>query len=127
MTFNFYTSYTAEQMNDWPVDSYNGRERDLADYLSDDTLDAIDTALETDEFAAYTIFILMMMNKAAAQAMVDIDEAEEDLQDLIQGCQDDARDDSSEVFQARVAQRLAIRNTIRNFATTHFTTITKED
>jgi len=105
-------------LNNAPADSYVGHERDLADLVSDDTLEAIEVALETDEFAAYTLFIILMMNYDAARAMTN-----EDPTYLIRQCQDDARDDSSEPFQARLAQRIALRQTIRNIATQ----ITKEN
>lgn len=110
--------YTADELNSAPADSYMGHERDLADMLTDDTLEAIDAALDADELAAYTLFMILMMNPVAARAMTIVDEAEQDLAELIQCCQDDARDDSSEVFQARVAQRLELRKTLRGYFTT---------
>lgn len=110
MTDNFL-GFTADTLNNAPADSYIGHERDLADMIDDPTLDAIDRALETDEFAAYTLFILLMMNPVAAENMTN-----EDPTDLIRHCYDDARDDSSEPFQARLAQRIATRNTLRKIA-----------
>lgn len=107
-----YNPLTFDDLDNAPDDSYIGHERDLADLIDDPTLEAIETALETDEFAAYTLFILLMMNSVAAENMTN-----EDPTDLIRSCQDDARDDSSEAFQVRLAQRISIRNTIRNFAT----------
>jgi len=106
--------YTPDEMNAWPADSYAGRERDLADLLSHSTLDAIDNALAADEFAAYTIFILMMMNEDAAVALTH--QRRTELRALIALIQDDARDDSSEPFQARVAQRITARNTLIKLA-----------
>ena len=105
--------YTSDDMNGWPSDSYAGRERDLADMLDDDTLEAIDAALDADEFPAYTIFMLLMMHPVAAENMTT-----EYPLDLIALIQDDARDDSSEPFQARVAQRLELRKTLRGYFTT---------
>jgi len=108
---------------DWldnaPADSYVGHERDLADLISDYTLEAIEAALETDEFAAFTLFMLMMMLPThAARALTNGDLDDDELGKLIGHCQDDARDDSSEPFQARLAQRMTIRNSIRrNFST----------
>lgn len=106
-----YLGFTDDDLNNAPADSYIGHERDLADIVDDPTLDAIDRALETDEFAAYTLFILLMMNPVAAENMTN-----EDPTNLIRACHDDARDDSSEPFQARLVQRMALRNTLRNFA-----------
>jgi len=104
---------TYEDINNWPSDSYAGRERDLADLISDYTLEALETALEIDEFAAYTLFILMMMiPEPRSLTNGDLDDSE--LADFIAQIQDDARDDSSEPFQQRLAQRIAIRQTIRN-------------
>lgn len=120
MTDN-YLGYSADDLNNAPADSYMGHERDLADMIDDPTLDAIDRALETDEFAAYTLFILLMMNPVAAENMTY-----EDPTDLIRACHDDARDDSSEPFQARLAQRIAMRNTLRDLAAS-FRTHTEEN
>jgi hypothetical protein len=111
--------YTALQMANWPADSYAGRERDLADLMSDYTLEALETALDIDEFAAYTIFILMMMLPThAARELTSGDLDEDELGALLRAIQDDARDDSSEPFQARLAQRIALRASIRRNYTT---------
>jgi len=109
-----FLGFTADILNNAPADSYLGRERDLADLLSHSTLDAIDNALAADEFAAYTIFILMMMNEDAAVALTH--QRRTELRALIALIQDDARDDSSEPFQARVAQRITARNTLIKLA-----------
>ena len=119
MTNNFdhmIQGYTSDEMNTWPSDSYAGRERDLADLLTDDTLEAIDAALDADEFAAYTIFMLLMMNEAAFLTLTNPPLNEDDRLYLRALIQDDARDDSSEPFQARVAQRITARNTLIKLA-----------
>jgi hypothetical protein len=109
-----YNPLTFDDLNNAPDDSYIGHERDLADLVDDPTLEAIETALETDEFAAYTLFILLMMNPVAAENMTY-----EDPTDLIRHCQDDARDDSSEAFQVRLAQRMAARKTLRDLTASY--------
>lgn len=108
-----------------PDDSYIGRERDLADALTDDTLEFYEALTEThdEDAATWALFLLLMMNYDAARAMTIVDEAEWDLKELLDAIQDDARGDSSEAFGQRLAERTAIRKTIRNFATQ----ITKEN
>lgn len=100
-------------ISDAPKDSYMGRERDLADMLTDETLDWLDTISEFDDFAGMSLFFLLMMNYDAARAMTEVDEAAEDLAELITACQDDARDDSGQVFTTRIKHRIEDRNLLR--------------
>lgn len=121
-------TYTEDEMNNAPADSYMGHERDLADLLTDNTLDWYETQTHDydENYTAWALFTMLMMNYDAARALTDVDEAEQDLAELIQACQDDARDDSGEIFQARIEQRLAMRKTLRNL-TESFHRHTKED
>lgn len=101
-----------DDLNQLPSDSYAGRERDLCDLLTADTIDWLYTLTEYYESdglerEGFTIFLLLMMNPLVARAMTEPDEIDDEALDkFISQIQDDARDDSGEVFTLRLRQRL---------------------
>jgi hypothetical protein len=120
--------YTEEQLNDLPADSYDGRERDLCDLLTADTMDwvySVTEFYEDDDLEreAFLIFMMLMMNEAAFAALTDDIEGRWELRAQVQ---DDARDDSGEAFRQRLAQRLAHYRTLIRL-TSEFRAHTKEN
>lgn len=115
-------TYTEDELNNLPDDSYDGRERDLCDLLTEDCMDWFYTTTEfyeSDDLEreAFLLFTLLMMNEAAFLALT-IDEPNR--LELRSQVQDDARDDSGETFRQRLGQRLAHYRTLirltNNFA-----------
>ena len=117
-------TYTEDEMNTWPDDSYYGRERDLADLLDNDTMEFYHTmknyGYDIDESgidtAAWHIFNLLMMHKAAFLAMLDhlVSGDAADALALRLQIQADANENSGDAFAARLAQRYTHWNELQN-------------
>lgn len=111
-------TYTEEELNELPADSYDGRERDLCDLLTENTMDWVYSVTEFYEDAdlereAFLIFMLLMMNDEAFAALTDDVPGRWELRAQVQ---DDARDDSGETFRQRLGQRLAHFRTLIRIA-----------
>lgn len=117
------TEYDPQDPSSWPDDSYDGRERDLANLLNGDTMEWVHVMNEygysIDESGinptSWHLFNLLMMHPTAARAMTDAEAIDdESLDKLIAQIQDDAHDGSGDAFQIALSYRYQVWTTLQD-------------
>lgn len=114
-----WENFNADDPTTWPNDSYAGRERDLAYFVNDDTMQWYHTMTDygyDENYNAWALFNMLMMHPAAARAMITDELSDELVDKMIAQIQDDANENSGDYFRVALDTRLTAWKTLQDLA-----------